>query len=177
MPHAKKRSVPSLWSLALDRLAHARNASWLDGLATEATWDTVHAGEAALLAAASTPLTIGEKLHYLLAIAQPPDISSLPVHQQPWRHRLLRSAISDLVRLDAVLAAAQAEARRSRRATCSPPQAGTLVTRLREQLTECKAELDEAAGERDSALAALMRANQQHAVAAFRILQTGPLPQ
>ena len=177
MPRATKRSVPSPWSLALDRLAHARNASWLDGLATEATWDTVHAGEAALLAAASCPLTISEKLNYLLAIAQPPNTAMLPMHRQPWRHRLLRSAIGDLARLDAALAAAQAESQRSRRATRNPSQAGSLVARLREQLTECQTELNEAAGERDAAVAALMRANQQHAVHALSILRTGPLPQ
>lgn len=100
----------------------------------------------------------------------------LPTHRQPWRHRLLRPAISELARLDAVLAAAQSKARRSRRANCSLSQAGTLVARLRKQLTECQTERNEAAGERDAALAALMCTNQQYAVTALTTPHTRPIP-
>ncbi len=161
-----KRPAPSIWGLALDHLAQARKSSWTRSAATGAAWDAVNVGEEALLAAAPSPALIGEKLRYLLAVTQVPGGMALRQREQPWRHRLLRSAIEDVTRLGASLATAKAEAERLqkgvRRQLRIPPE----VVRLREEMTQCLTELEEAAAERDAALDALARVNQRPILAA-----------
>ena len=168
-----KRPVPSLWSSAIDQLAHARGLNWALGAATGAAWDAVHTGEEALLAAAPSLPIVGEKLRYLLAIIQPFDAAGSR-QQQPWRHRLLRSAIEDLDHLGTALAAAQAEARRPHKGAGRRVRPMPEIARLRGQLAECQAELEEAAAMRDAALDALGRANRVHALASLSLTHAGP---
>jgi len=101
MPSAIKRPAPSIWGPALDHLAQARKSSWTRGAATGAAWGAVHIGEKALLAAAPSPVLVGEKLCYLLAVTQVPEIMALRQREQPWHHRLPRSAIEDVACLAA----------------------------------------------------------------------------
>ena len=170
-----KRPVASPWSLALHHLAQARGSSWTRGAATGAAWDAVHTGEELLLAAAPCPATVGAKLRYLLAITQPTGSAALRQREQPWRHRLLQSAIEDVAHLGAALAAAQAEAQRLHKGASRSSRTTAGAACLREQLAACRTELGEIAAERDAALDALARANQHHVLAALGITYAGPL--
>jgi len=161
-----KPPAPSIWGQALDHLAQARKSSWTQGAATGAAWDAVNIGEEALLAAAPSPALVGEKLRYLLAVAQVPEVAALRQREQPWCHRLLRSAIEDVARVGTSLAAAQAEADRLQKGVRRPPRTSPEVVRLREQIGQYQTGLQEAAAERDAALAALARVNHHPTLAA-----------
>ena len=154
------RKAASPWRAALDLLGQARGLSWASGAATEAAWERVHLAEQALLAPAPTPALAAEKLHYLLAVLQTPALALLRLSEQPWRHRLLRSAIDDVAALQATLDRAEAECRRLRRAAATSLAGQTSV--LTEQLKTMRAELQAVGAERDAALAAVARVNQRH---------------
>ena len=159
MSRGTKKPASGPWRAALDRLTHARSLSWVNGAATEAAWEQVRQGEESLLAAVPDPAMLAEKLQYLLAVGQPPD-AALPLAGQPWRHRVLRAAILDAAVLRAALDAAQSECRRLQRAWTQAPPAGRSQVPVADQIAALRAKLGESLAERDAALDALARWNQ-----------------
>ncbi len=160
-----RKAADSAWRTALARLAHARSLSWACGATTEAAWEAVRVVEEGLLAPAPTPPLVAEKLHYLLAVMQPPATAALRLPEQPWRHRLLQSAIDDIGLLQAALRAAETECCRLRRAASTLASPARTVPDVARQLADTCVELQEARAERDAALDAVARLNQRQLAA------------
>ena len=156
-----RRAADSAWRTALARLTYARGLSWSCGEATEAAWEQVRVAEEVLLTPAPTPPQLKEKLQYLLAVMQPPVLSGSHLPEQPWRHRLLRSAIDDLGAVQSALEGAESECRRLRRAA----GASRTAPDMSRTLADTCAELQEARAERDAALDAVARLNQRQLTA------------
>lgn len=105
----------TVWRKAAIHLRQARQVPPSDAAAVDAAWARVRDEEVDLVAPAADLDGLIDKLAYLLARWQSPTLAELMPHEQPWHHRLLASAITDIEGLKKARAAPPAEYRRLRR--------------------------------------------------------------